>query len=48
MKDLQKELPQDGITNARIYAIDSKGTPNAYLYNDNKPIRQVKMSDFTT
>jgi hypothetical protein len=31
--------------NARIYAIDEKGTPNIYLYNGVKPLKKINLSE---
>ena len=31
--------------NARIYAIDEKGTPNIYLYNGKKALNKINLSD---
>jgi hypothetical protein len=32
--------------NARIYAIDEKGTPNIYIYNGKKPLKKIEISEF--
>lgn len=31
--------------NARIYAIDEKGTPNIYLYNGKKALNKINLSE---
>jgi hypothetical protein len=31
--------------NARIYAIDEKGTPNIYLYNGRKALNKINLSE---
>ena len=31
--------------NARVYAIDEKGTPNIYVYNGKKPHIKIELSD---
>ena len=35
-----------GEINARIYAIDEKGTPNIYIYNGKKPLKKIEISEF--
>ena len=31
--------------NARVYAIDEKGTPNIYIYNGKKPHRKIDLGE---
>jgi len=31
--------------NVRFYAIDKKGTPNVYLFNDNKGVKGLKLKE---
>lgn len=31
--------------NARIYAVDEKGTPNIYIYNGKKPFRKIELKE---
>lgn len=31
--------------NARIYAIDEKGTPNIYVYNGKKPFKRIELKE---
>ena len=31
--------------NARIYAIDEKGSPNIYIYNSKKPLKKIELSE---
>lgn len=31
--------------NARIYSIDQNGTPNIYIYDGGKPIKQIELSE---
>jgi hypothetical protein len=31
--------------NARVYAVDAKGTPKMYLYNGNKPLKEIDINE---
>lgn len=31
--------------NARVYAVDEKGTPNIYIYNGKKPLKKIELSE---
>lgn len=46
LNEISKELQiNESEVNARFYAIDKNGTPNVYLFNGHKGIKQIELNE---